>query len=161
MAGLVLGWLGGRTDRLADAGRRQSGAANLGLSVFIGTVAIGAGAPFVQTVASSGIQILLGGAAVLFTLVLIVLVGGHLLGIPFDDLLGVCAGSTGNPAIVAVGADRADHIGMRSAFRACDRQDHCRSGLAELKIGARRHIVSRGAGGQHSLRRDMNALAFA
>ena len=34
------------------------------------------------------------------TLVLIILIGGYLLHIPFDDLLGVCAGSTGNPAIV-------------------------------------------------------------
>jgi putative transport protein len=100
---LVLGWLG----RTGPIGWRMPVVANLvlrnvGLSVFIGTVAIGAGAPFVQTVASNGIQILLGGAAVLLTLVLTVLVGGHLLRIPFDDLLGVCAGSTGNPAIVAV-----------------------------------------------------------
>ena len=41
------------------------------------------------------------GAGVLLTLVLIVLGGGYLLRIPFDDLLGVCAGSTGNPAILA------------------------------------------------------------
>jgi putative transport protein len=38
---------------------------------------------------------------VLLTLVLIVLGGGWLLRIPFDDLLGVCAGATGNPAILA------------------------------------------------------------
>jgi putative transport protein len=98
---LVLGWLG----RTGPLGWRIPVVANLvlrnlGLSVFIGSVAIGAGSPFVQTVATNGIPILLGGAAVLFTLVLIVLVGGHLLRIPFDDLLGVCAGSTGNPAIV-------------------------------------------------------------
>ena len=73
-----------------------------------------------QTVASNGIQILLGGAAVLLTLVLIVLVGGHLLRIPFDDLLGVCAGSTGNPAIVAAAGrlaptDRTD-IGYAICF---------------------------------------------
>ena len=37
----------------------------------------------------------------MLTLVLIVLVGGYLLRIPFDDLLGVCAGSTGNPAILS------------------------------------------------------------
>jgi putative transport protein len=99
---LVLGWLG----RTGPIGWRMPVVANLvlrnlGLAVFIGSVAIGAGAPFVQTVASNGIQILLGGAAVLLTLVGIVLVVGYLLRIPFDDLLGVCAGSTGNPAIVA------------------------------------------------------------
>ena len=57
-----------------------------------------------QTVSSNGIQILLGGAAVLFALVLTVLIGGYLLRIPFDDLLGVCAGSTGNPAILSTAA---------------------------------------------------------
>jgi putative transport protein len=54
-----------------------------------------------MTVASSGIPILLGGAAVVLTLVLIVLGGGYVLRIPFDDWLGVCAGATGNPAILA------------------------------------------------------------
>ncbi|MBA1157027.1 aspartate:alanine exchanger family transporter [Microvirga mediterraneensis] len=98
---LVLGWLG----RTGPLGWRIPVVANLvlrnlGLAVFIGSVAIGAGSPFVQTVASNGIQILLGGAAVLLTLVLVVLVAGYLLRIPFDDLLGVCAGSTGNPAIL-------------------------------------------------------------
>ncbi|MBM6595252.1 aspartate:alanine exchanger family transporter [Microvirga pudoricolor] len=102
---LALGWLG----RTGPLGWRIPVIANLvlrnlGLSVFIGSVAIGAGSPFVQTIATNGIQILLGGAAVLLTLVLIVLVAGHLLRIPFDDLLGVCAGSTGNPAIVVAAA---------------------------------------------------------
>jgi putative transport protein len=99
---LVLGWLG----RTGPVGWGMPVVANLvlrnlGLAMFIGSVAIGAGGPFVQTVASNGIQILLGGAAVLLTLVLTVLVGGYLLQVPFDDLLGVCAGSTGNPAILA------------------------------------------------------------
>lgn len=98
---LILGWLG----RTGPIGWGMPVVANLvlrnlGLAIFIGSVAIGAGAPFVQTVASNGVQILLGGAAVLLTLVLIVLIGGYMMRIPFDDLLGVCAGSTGNPAIV-------------------------------------------------------------
>jgi len=118
---LVLGWLG----RTGPIGWRMPVVANmvlrnLGLSIFIGSVALGAGAPFVETVAANGVQILLGGAAVLFTLVLIVLVGGHLLRIPFDDLLGICAGSTGNPAIVAAAGrlaptDRTD-IGYAICF---------------------------------------------
>jgi putative transport protein len=103
---LVMALVLGRLGRSGPIGWRIPVVANLvlrnlGLSIFIGCVAIGAGAPFVATVASNGIQILLGGAAVLVTLVMIVLVGGHLLKIPFDDLLGVCAGSTGNPAILA------------------------------------------------------------
>jgi putative transport protein len=102
---LVLGWLG----RTGPVGWRMPVVANLvlrnlGLSLFIGVVAIGAGKPFVDTVAATGIQILLAGAAVLLTLVLVVLVGGYLLRIPPDDLLGVCAGSTGNPAILSAAA---------------------------------------------------------
>src|SRR5918994_560491 len=98
---LILGWLG----RTGPLGWKIPVVANLvlrnlGLAVFIGSVAIGAGSPFVQTIATNGIQILLGGAAVLLTLVMITLVVGYLLRIPFDDLLGVCAGSTGNPAIL-------------------------------------------------------------
>jgi putative transport protein len=93
---------------------------NLGLSIFIGSVALGAGSPFVQTVASSGIQILLAGAAVVCTLVLVVLLIGYLLRIPFDDLLGICAGSTGNPAILSAAGrlaptDRTD-IGYAICF---------------------------------------------
>lgn len=98
---LILGWLG-RTGSMGWSVPVVANLVlrNLGLSIFIGAVAIGAGTPFIQTVASNGIQILLGGAAVLLTLVLITLVVGYLLRIPFDDLLGVCAGSTGNPAIL-------------------------------------------------------------
>jgi putative transport protein len=118
---LVLGWAG----RTGPIGWRMPVVANLvlrnlGLSIFIGVVAIGAGAPFSQTVASNGVPILLGGAAVLLTLVLVVLGGGYVLRIPFDDLLGVCAGATGNPAILAAAArlaptDRPD-VGYAISF---------------------------------------------
>jgi putative transport protein len=74
---------------------------NFGLAVFLAAVGINAGTPFVRTVSNSGVSLLLIGAAVLLTTVLIVLsVGYYLLRIPYDDLVGVASGATGNPAIL-------------------------------------------------------------
>jgi putative transport protein len=74
---------------------------NFGLAIFLATVGVNAGQPFVRTVAESGFTMLFIGAAVLLTTVIIVLVVGHyLLKIPFDDLVGVASGATGNPAIL-------------------------------------------------------------
>ena len=69
---------------------------NYGLAMFLATVGINAGQPFVRTVAESGLTMLFIGAAVLLTTVLIVLVVGYyLMKIPFDDLVGVASGATG------------------------------------------------------------------
>jgi len=74
---------------------------NFGLAMFLATVGINSGQAFVTTVAAQGPLLLLIGAAVLLTTVAIVLlVGHHVLKIPFDDMLGVASGATGNPAIV-------------------------------------------------------------
>jgi putative transport protein len=74
---------------------------NFGLAMFLATVGINAGTPFVRTVSNTGFSLLLIGAAVLLTTVLIVLlVGYYLLRIPYDDLVGVASGATGNPAIL-------------------------------------------------------------
>ena len=74
---------------------------NFGLALFLATVGVNAGQPFVRTIAESGMTMLFIGAAVLLTTVLIVLLVGHyLMKIPFDDLLGVASGATGNPAIL-------------------------------------------------------------
>jgi putative transport protein len=74
---------------------------NYGLAIFLATVGINAGQPFVRTVTESGLTMLFIGAAVLLTTVLIVLViGYYLMKIPFDDLVGVASGATGNPAIL-------------------------------------------------------------
>lgn len=74
---------------------------NFGLTLFLATVGINSGQAFVTTVAQSGPLMLLIGAAVLLTTVAVVLlIGFYLLKIPFDDLLGVASGATGNPAIV-------------------------------------------------------------
>jgi len=74
---------------------------NFGLSIFLAAVGINAGQPFVKTVSETGMTMLLIGAAVLLTTVLIVLlVGYYLMKIPYDDLVGVASGATGNPAIL-------------------------------------------------------------
>src|SRR4030095_1176876 len=72
---------------------------SFGLAMFLATVGVNAGQPFVRTVAESGFTMLFIGIAVLLTTVAIVLLAGHyLLKIPYDDLVGVASGATGNPA---------------------------------------------------------------
>jgi putative transport protein len=74
---------------------------NFGLAMFLATVGINAGQPFVRTVSETGLTMLFVGAAVLLTTVLIVLlVGYYLMRIPYDDLAGIASGATGNPAIL-------------------------------------------------------------
>jgi putative transport protein len=74
---------------------------NFGLALFLATVGVNAGQPFVKTVSETGLLLLLIGVAVLLVTVLIVLLVGHyLLRIPYDDLVGVASGATGNPAIL-------------------------------------------------------------
>ena len=74
---------------------------NFGLAIFLAAVGINAGQPFVRTVSETGLSMLFIGMSVLLTTVLIVLlVGYYLMKIPFDDLLGVASGATGNPAIL-------------------------------------------------------------
>lgn len=74
---------------------------NFGLAMFLATVGVNAGQPFVRTVAESGFTMLFIGVAVLLTTVAIVLLVGHfVMRIPYDDLVGVASGATGNPAIL-------------------------------------------------------------
>jgi putative transport protein len=74
---------------------------NFGLAIFLATVGVNSGQPFVRTVAESGFTMLFIGVAVLLTTVIIVLLVGHyVLKIPYDDLVGVASGATGNPAIL-------------------------------------------------------------
>jgi putative transport protein len=77
---------------------------NFGLAMFLAAVGINAGQPFVRTVTESGPTMLFIGAAVLLTTVLIVLlVGYYVMKVPYDDLIGVASGATGNPAILVYG----------------------------------------------------------
>src|SRR6478752_429583 len=74
---------------------------NFGLAIFLAAVGINAGQPFVKTVSETGFSLLLIGVAVLLATVLVVLlVGYYLMKIPFDDLVGIASGATGNPAIL-------------------------------------------------------------
>ncbi len=74
---------------------------NFGLALFLASVGINAGQPFVRTVSESGLTMLFIGVAVLLTTGIIVLLAGYyFLRIPFDDLVGVASGATGNPAIL-------------------------------------------------------------
>jgi putative transport protein len=74
---------------------------NFGLAIFLAAVGVNAGQPFVKTVAESGLTMLFIGVAILLTTVLIVLlVGYYVMKIPYDDLVGIASGATGNPAIL-------------------------------------------------------------
>ena len=74
---------------------------NFGLAMFLATVGVNAGQPFVRTVAESGFTMLFIGVAVLLTTVAIVLLVGHyVMRVPYDDLVGVASGATGNPSIL-------------------------------------------------------------
>jgi putative transport protein len=74
---------------------------NFGLTLFLAAVGLGAGAPFVDTVARTGFKFLGIGAAILLGAVVSVMVLGHyLFKMSTDDLFGVTSGTTGNPAIV-------------------------------------------------------------
>src|SRR4051812_18272619 len=74
---------------------------NFGLTLFLATVGINSGQAFLTTVVQTGPVLLLIGAVVVLTTILIILLVGHfVLRIPYDDLLGVASGATGNPAIL-------------------------------------------------------------
>ena len=54
-----------------------------------------------RTVSETGFTMLFIGAAVLLsTVVMVLAVGFYLMKIPYDDLLGIASGATGNPAIL-------------------------------------------------------------
>lgn len=87
---------------------------NFGLTLFLAAVGLGAGAPFVATVADTGLTFLAVGAAIVLGGVLAALLVGHLVfHLSTDDLFGVVSGVTGNPAILvyanrALPSDRID-----------------------------------------------------
>ena len=59
---------------------------NFGLALFLATVGVNAGTPFVKTVSETGLLLLLIGVAVLLaTVVIVLLVGYYLMKIPYEN----------------------------------------------------------------------------
>ena len=94
---------------------------NLGLTLFLANAGMSTGANVVATVAQNGVMILLLGAAVLVAIVLpVIVLGLFFFKMSYDEMAGVLAGATGNPAILAYGnklapTDRPD-IGYAMIF---------------------------------------------
>ena len=75
---------------------------NFGFTLFLASVGMSSGAPFVESIGGPGISLFVAGACVVLTSVLMVLLIGYfILRMSFDDLLGIASGMTGNPAILA------------------------------------------------------------
>lgn len=104
---LIVSLVLGRLGRTGSLSWHMPLAANLtlrnfGLTVFLAAVGLGAGAPFVDTVAATGLSLLAIGAAIVLGGVLSVILLGHFLfKMSTDDLFGLVSGVTGNPAILA------------------------------------------------------------
>jgi putative transport protein len=87
---------------------------NFGLTLFLAAVGLGSGAPFVKTVSQTGFTMLGIGAAILLAMIVVIMLLGHFVfKLSTDELFGVVAGSTGNPAILSyanqtVPTDRVD-----------------------------------------------------
>ena len=75
---------------------------NLGLTVFLAQVGMTSGPKFAATIADTGLLMLMQGAVILIALALPVLILClFVFRMPFDELAGILAGATGNPAILA------------------------------------------------------------
>lgn len=100
---LILGYIG----RLGPFNWRMPLVANVvlrnfGLTLFLAGVGLSSGAPFLQNLSGTGLNMILAGIVVLLVVVgIILMVGYYLLRMNFDDVLGIACGATGNPAILA------------------------------------------------------------
>jgi len=100
---LILGWRG-RTGHLnwtippsANLTLR-----NFGLTLFLAVVGMRSAQQFVTTVQQTGFLLVGVGLAITLSVVLIALLLGYgLMRLPYDEVLGIVAGVTGNPAILA------------------------------------------------------------
>jgi putative transport protein len=75
---------------------------NFGLTIFLAQVGLASGPKFFATVGATGLTFLLYAIVITLTLVLITIVFCMwIFRMPFDQSIGVMAGATGNPAILA------------------------------------------------------------
>jgi putative transport protein len=95
LVSLILGKLG-RTGRMVWTMPLSANLTlrNFGLTIFLAQVGLASGEKFVKAMQQSGLLFLGVGAAILLGIVLTTLVLGHLMHIPFDDLLGITGGVT-------------------------------------------------------------------
>ncbi|MBR7635072.1 aspartate:alanine exchanger family transporter [Janthinobacterium lividum] len=103
---LVMALILGRLGRVGRISWRLPLSANLvmrnyGLTIFLASVGMASGLPFVQQVGADGLPMLaLGAVTVLVVVALVVILGKVFLRLPFPELLGIAAGATGNPAVL-------------------------------------------------------------
>ncbi len=74
---------------------------NFGLTVFLAQVGISSGKSLMASIGDIGILFLCTAALIILVSVVMILVIGHIMKIPFDDVLGIISGAVGNPAILA------------------------------------------------------------
>ncbi|NJL46400.1 MAG: YidE/YbjL duplication [Leptolyngbyaceae cyanobacterium SM2_5_2] len=75
---------------------------NFGITLFLAVVGLRSAEQFFPTVRDTGFTLLGVGIAITLSVVLVATVLGYsLIRVPFDELMGVLAGVTGNPAILA------------------------------------------------------------
>jgi putative transport protein len=103
MAGLILGKLR-RTGRVHWTIPLSANVVlrNLGLTLFLAQVGMSSGPKFAATVSATGFMMLGLACVVVAALVLpVLLIGLFVFRMPYDQVAGIVAGATGNPAIVA------------------------------------------------------------
>jgi len=74
---------------------------NFGLTVFLAQVGISSGKSLMASIGDIGLLFICMAALIILVTVLVILVIGHIMKIPFDDILGIISGAVGNPAILA------------------------------------------------------------
>jgi putative transport protein len=78
---------------------------NLGLTLFLAQVGMSSGPKFAATVSATGLLMLGLAAVTVVALVLpVLLLGLFVFKLPYDEVAGIVAGATGNPAILAYGS---------------------------------------------------------